>query len=358
MTTGVGTGDTSNEVAGYVVRMLATLGVVASEHASRVDEIIALPQAERNQAIAALVSEVKAKRLELSSDAQHLLKTFSTAENTQEYRTAKNDLDTALNQAEHYATEVQKRLASAATHRAAIAKLRGESMRDMLGVVQEVCADGWYQFNLERTRAVNGTNSPIKTLVFTTVPVVVTWLNISRGVNQAKNFGQYEVRYTPGEAALAVYKYKDNLTAMNGTTYSEYCHPHISRQGQPCWGNGQSTVTQSLIEWKPLAAFQVLKSLLLTYNEHGPYESFENFAGAVIDSAVPEADYREAGMAVMILENIPLGAISAVEYVHDNDEGLEIGDIMVYQEHVTGDYALKVGTSYVRISASHIMEWL
>lgn len=253
----------------YVSRIIATLGVQAqlTQHTSRVSEIATMTsKGAANEALMSLLAEKEPPAV--NPAIQRMVEEALREEAEEHRREAERNTNSWLARANEQLDEANYLLAKAAESRRA----EGASANKLAHLAEEVATicRSWYTLDEARSA-----EDAYKTLHFITDKVYIRHVNASAGINTTLNMGQYRVEYTPMYASIKVFAHKCNRVSRG------YVHPHVSSNGNPCWGDGASTMTQSLTTFKPSAAFGVLRSLLQTYNDGSPYESLDKFAKCI-----------------------------------------------------------------------------
>lgn len=124
-------------------------------------------------------------------------------------------------------------------------------------------AQAWYELVPDRCTA--------GAIVLRTPTVFISHFNTKAGINETVRLGRYEVYIPLHLASITVLPCDDNVKV------SGVYHPHISSIGQPCWGTGGATVRDALESGHLSTALEVLRSLLCTYNDAGPYQPINRF---------------------------------------------------------------------------------
>ena len=253
----------------YVSRIIATLGVQSqlTQHASRISEIAAMTsKGAANEALMSLLAEKEPPAV--NPAIKRVVEETIREEAEERRREAERVVESYLARANEQLDEANYLLGKAAEAR----RKEGDATNKLAHLAEEVATicKSWYTLDEARSAA-----DAYKTLHFITDKVYIRHVNASAGINTTLNMGQYRIAYTPMDASIKVFAHKYNRVSRG------YVHPHVSINNDPCWGDGTSTMMQSLTAFKPSAAFGVLRSLLQTYNDGSPYASLVRFAECI-----------------------------------------------------------------------------
>lgn len=187
------------------------------------------------------------------------------------------------------------------------------SMRDSLLAVIE---NPFYQ--LVKVNAESGE------LTFLTGVVHNSQVNHTAGVNISVNLGSYAVILDLKRSRINVKPCAGNLKVR------DYVHPHIGSLGDPCWGNISEAVNDAIRGMDYKRVFDLLQSLLITYNEENPYVRLNDFATA--DRHGTRYDSPFSLMYVvkpdnLIESSIPVIAVNGV-YYQKNDNIYDFGVVL------------------------------
>jgi hypothetical protein len=112
----------------------------------------------------------------------------------------------------------------------------------------------------------------------TTNPVVMSQKNASLGINASVNLGKFRFALDISSSTLYCSKLENNLIVVGR---AKYWHPFISNDGDICFGTSADVVAKMLIERQWSKVFEILASLLVTYdNGANPYIGFDHFIAA------------------------------------------------------------------------------
>ena len=137
--------------------------------------------------------------------------------------------------------------------------------------IEKIVAGGFFSFE----GTANGNISPQQLKFQTRIPIRMTEVNLSAGINHNVLMGPYKVVFYPIDGRLRVFPV--DLASCCMVDY--YFHPYINREGAICWGDATDTVTKSLARGKFAETFELLQALLTTYTPSAtPYMALHRFA--------------------------------------------------------------------------------
>ncbi len=220
----------------------------------------------------------KAQALVVSDEDKAMFKTLVSPENSTKARELEAQIARYLNEALNRINDGQTRLVHAAQTREELHTYLGRGATDLTAEVMKTCADGWYTYDSEQTKAHNTLQqargrSSSQGLIFITKPVTISYYNKAAAVEMMVPLGQYKVLVTPGLNSIVVSPFRDNIF------HSGYFHPHVgevdtSRMGGAvCWGNAANTYTQAMNSLEFSKAMHALRIIFTTYNDASPYVS-------------------------------------------------------------------------------------
>ncbi len=107
---------------------------------------------------------------------------------------------------------------------------------------------------------------------FTTAPVVVTHVNVRQAINMTVDLGRVQIIWRLEDNHLEFQPYENNLRL------GDYWHPHCGVS--MCFGNGLDAFRTAMNGKEPWKAFQIVESILKTYNPDSPFKSLDQFWAA------------------------------------------------------------------------------
>ncbi len=124
----------------------------------------------------------------------------------------------------------------------------------------------------------------------TTRPVVLTEVNESAGLSLTQNMGHYIAVLKMSDCDVTIMPHKDNIE------YEEHYHPHVSCDGDVCWGNTYNFVEKSKKDRDVSGLLAVARTILSSYSSAGgPFVDLVNFVNnseSIDDSTVVDPDDR------------------------------------------------------------------
>jgi len=146
------------------------------------------------------------------------------------------------------------------------AKFSDTKRAQLVHEMTEVLKGGWY-------------HSPLfgdSWVAFLTGDCVLSERSSAAGLDVSKNMGTFSVKLQLGShMTLRVYPYHGNLGGGRGLF-----HPHVSRDGDVCWGSSTGVLQQAFRDYDIKTVFDMLSAVLNTYNPGNPYEELANFERA------------------------------------------------------------------------------
>ncbi len=223
-----------------------------------------------NQAFFAWFNNKPAVEVEFDEESKKLFTELAAISNTREFRTHEDRIKSAVSQAMSYHREMQSYLTQAMEAREKLDVLTRSQGKDITPEILEICKDGFFKYNPERTKAYNTMNRD-KAVCFVTPRVYMRFFKPAAGIDMNVDMGSFEVQYVPSQAVIKVMKHEDNL--VHGSTY----HSHVNSNGTVCWGNAADTYQKSMLERTPSKVFPALRTILQNYNETSPYVTIDNY---------------------------------------------------------------------------------
>jgi len=249
-------------MAQFVERLVSQTGRTdLSSHPKVVEAALSQSQAEASRLFMEAIMEVPVKPTRPAPPG--VMASIASREATrraEHFQELKLDEEELMSNVDYQIRIVHDSMAKLQRHRAEAALFtgvkQGANLADELVKAQE-----WYELD----------ESAVNKIVLRTPTVFISHFNSAAGINETVNLGRYEVHVPLDLSCINVYRLSDNV--MAGSNY----HPHVSSSGHPCWGNGNVTVRDALLEGKLSTALEVLRSLLCTYNDAGPYVPLDRF---------------------------------------------------------------------------------
>jgi hypothetical protein len=188
---------------------------------------------------------------------------------SQEYRRAKSDLDSNLQNALQYQQNARDYLARAGDVRSKLMSLENKQNHDLTNEIKKIVADGWFKYDSKMTSEYNAVNQRFG-IIFTTPTIVCKFFLKKAGLDMDCNLGRFKVIYVPYNNVINVKPFEDNVEI------DRIYHPHVN-DGIVCWGNADNTYVQAMNNLEPSKAFLALRVILTNYNDESPYRTLEEF---------------------------------------------------------------------------------
>jgi len=102
--------------------------------------------------------------------------------------------------------------------------------------------------------------------------IVNTLIKPSAGLNIKVNLGKFKISINLMSLSIKIYGYENNVMARD-----TFVHPHVSRDGNVCWGNVSEQAANYLTSLDLKNTLLLLATLLVTYNENNPYAPLYEF---------------------------------------------------------------------------------
>lgn len=239
--------------------------------------------------------------------------------------------------------------------------LKAMTSYDIVPEVREVLKDNWYTLDRQFMAEHNATcKEKDNVIAFLTPEIFLVYENRSAGIDSSVNLGRFRVIYQPNRARIHVLPYMNNVFCQGSY------HPHVSTDGDPCWGNAAAVYSEAMGKIKPSIALTALRTLLQTYNPESPYRTIESYE----EERDEQAPDNMAACYVLSEDKAVVERGFFNEYVH-SDEGDEEGDghyliktyrrchpetkAIIAEEH---RYMLGARGFYVPLDEADVIEWI
>jgi hypothetical protein len=207
---------------------------------------------------------------ELPEEDLQKIKEIAQSYRNQAQDSARLDLERAEQFLASYRREYQASLADVAKKRDLLASLQdaGPVTKEqalIAGITETIDAGFWGDFLFD------GRDIWVRTMN----DITMFYRNRAAGIDMNVNMGQLSARINLADQMVSVFPYRNNLKAR-GIFY----HPHISEDGELCWGNAFNMAEQKLLNWELKEYLSLLQSLLTTYCPDRPYARLDEFENA------------------------------------------------------------------------------
>jgi len=182
-------------------------------------------------------------------------------------RRLENDLQSRERDLNQYWEAINGRIANIIETRKQLAQLNNVSFNDkIISDIKELLLGNFYDFH-----SMEGSIIHFKTKN----DIINKLIKPSAGLNITVNLGKFRIALNMETMKLQVFPFSDNIPVNR--TGEQYTHPHVSYQGNICWGNVSERAAQCLINMDVKNVMLLLATLLTTYNEDNPYVPLVTF---------------------------------------------------------------------------------
>jgi hypothetical protein len=246
----------------YIILMAGLVGLDPT-----IKEVVELEEnkytkGELSLKLVAIKDEVT-KSKKLSKDQVDRLKAMVDIRNSHKYRVLTSKQDECVNNANHYAREMENYLVQAAKAREEL-NIILNIKPDLTEEIEKILASGFYEISAIYSDYVR----------FVTLPVTLVENNPAAGVKRSVFLGKFYVTYKPNINEIKVTPFSDSNIKS-----SSYYHPHVSSSGSVCWGTASELYSSSLSKYEPSKALTALQVILCNYNGNSPYRDIGYFMG-------------------------------------------------------------------------------
>ncbi len=103
-------------------------------------------------------------------------------------------------------------------------------------------------------------------------PEIELWeKNAAAGLNFGVNLGRFRGNFYVNERTFKITYIKDN------TACGSYRHPHVSNEGNMCWGDTVNVAQKAMQDLDIVKLFETCRLVLTNYNAGNPFASLNNF---------------------------------------------------------------------------------
>lgn len=99
----------------------------------------------------------------------------------------------------------------------------------------------------------------------------LNFVNKKHGAYMNVNLGRFLIKYNVGRASVKCVKYDNNLT------HNGYYHPHVSSDGDICFGEISNEVTEYLSSGVLTKVLELIQKALTAYNDNSAYANIHKF---------------------------------------------------------------------------------
>lgn len=203
---------------------------------------------------------------EVSRDAIALLNKVISPLTTPTYITAKRTADEYRERAVRYAREATSSLGVVAEQEAKMRELEGNSGVPLWDKIKPLVEAGWYQLDVGSLMVQTIGSRDFK-VRFITPEIVMKHFNPKAGIESSVPMGQYAVTWLPLRNHIAVHTHANNILV------DRYPHPHVSYDGDVCWGNAHAVMSEGMSNLDPVPGLEALQVILQNYNADSPFKA-------------------------------------------------------------------------------------
>ena len=202
---------------------------------------------------------------EVSRDAIALLNKVISPLTSPAYISAKRTADEYRERAVRYSREATSSLGVAAEQEAKMRELEGKSGVPLWDKIKPLVETGWYQLDTAAlmTQSLGTRDFKVR---FITPEIVIKHFNPKAGIESNVPMGTYLVTWMPMRNHIAV------TTHTNNILVDRYPHPHVSYDGDVCWGNAHAVMSEGMSNLDPVPGLEALQVILQNYNAGSPFK--------------------------------------------------------------------------------------
>lgn len=282
------------DVAADMARDLDYVEQLAMQTSTRIDEWPILeilkdaPRGDRraiNKAFFGYTPPVKAEtpKVVIPKDAEKVFEDVSKTHDlakTNRIRELNTQAERDLNQSIEHTKRAETSRKQAWDKWKEVAALEDRPANYIANEVRRLLTEGFWKFE-------SYTDGWLK--LSTINDIVMSEINPSAGINRRVNMGKFIGALRVKDAAMRVWKFRNNVLTKGGSNY----HPYVNYEGFICWGNAEATASRLLATGQVYEAYMLLGSLLGTYSpDSTPYARLMTFEGGKI---VPKTSRPPSG---------------------------------------------------------------
>ncbi len=177
---------------------------------------------------------------------------------------AKHDIQGNINNAMNQSRSAMGYFETAAKCRLRLTALQGKP-DSPLAEIAKILADPFFTFHGLKKRE----NGEVYGAEFITASVILVYQNKQHGIDITLDLGRFRFEWLFA-GVVKVHPHTGNILASN------HYHPHLSG-GNICLGNAADAYKTAVAEGKISTQFQILQSILLSYNPDSPYIDITTF---------------------------------------------------------------------------------